>query len=222
MVAPDGASSPLRRGSSPDRLCEGVQPSRSPAYWVQKLSVSPFLFAVIQSNLRPMIRLTLLLAFCLWLVFVLGPEPQPHVEETATDIAAPVRDRSGEITELTLETGEVWEVDRIIATRAVADPPVDAPVVAASAAIEETASDGTPEADTPAVETSDAVIFYVTGTRVNLRAGPSTNDAIVAALTQGTATEYVADAPDGWLQIRDPATGNVGFMSGDFLSQDQP
>ncbi len=65
-------------------------------------------------------------------------------------------------------------------------------------------------------------IRYVTGSRVNLRAGPSTSDAVVAQLVRGTETEVLDEVGDGWLQIRDLATGTVGFMSGDFLSIDSP
>lgn len=174
-----------------------------------------------------MIRLTLLLAFCIWLVFVLGPEPAPPQAE-AEEPQAPVTNASGTVTEITLETGETWQVDRVITTSAVpedpqsviAPPPDDTVANAAEEdAVEEPAV--VPE-DEPAETTADVLLLYVTGTRVNLRAGPSTDTAIVTALTQGTATELIAEAPDGWYEIRDPASGTSGFMSGDFLSPTAP
>ena len=80
----------------------------------------------------------------------------------------------------------------------------------------------TDDARAQEIANAEVLLLYVTGTRVNLRAGPSTDNPIVAALTQGTATELVAEAPDGWFEIRDPTTGATGFMSGDFLSPTPP
>ena len=162
-----------------------------------------------------MIRLTLLLAFCIWLVFVLGPEPGPRdadVEPVSQPIAA-----TDEVTAVTLESGEVWQVDRVIRP---GPAPIEAPPAAdASVAVE--AGDGS-ITEAAQDEADDVAVLYVTGTRVNLRAGPSTDNAIVTALTQGTATEVIAEAPDGWFEIRDSATGVTGFMSGDFLSPTPP
>jgi hypothetical protein len=67
-----------------------------------------------------------------------------------------------------------------------------------------------------------ADIRYVTGSRVNLRAGPSTSDAVVARLARGAETVVLAEAGEGWFRIRDLDTGAEGFMSGDFLSVDAP
>jgi uncharacterized protein YgiM (DUF1202 family) len=67
-----------------------------------------------------------------------------------------------------------------------------------------------------------ADVRYVTGTRVNLRAGPSTLDDVVAQLARGTKAVVLDDGGGGWLQIRDLDTGVEGFMSGDFLSADAP
>jgi uncharacterized protein YgiM (DUF1202 family) len=57
----------------------------------------------------------------------------------------------------------------------------------------------------------------VTGDRVNFRAGPSTDDAILAALTLGTEVELIERVGDGWAHLRVPETGLSGYMSEDFL-----
>lgn len=57
----------------------------------------------------------------------------------------------------------------------------------------------------------------VTGASVNLRAGPSTADAVLAALQQGDRVEVIGATGDGWAQIRSVADGGEGFMSIRFL-----
>lgn len=75
-------------------------------------------------------------------------------------------------------------------------------------------------------ETEPAVnllpVLYVTGSKVNMRGGPSTGDAIVGSLTRGTAVDFLGEVADGWSQIIVINTGATGFMSSQFLSPDQP
>ena len=82
-----------------------------------------------------------------------------------------------------------------------------------------------PAAEIAAVPDTRAVpdgMLYVTGTRVNMRAGPSTNDSVVGSLQRGARAELLADTRDGWLQIRDISTGAEGYMSARFLSPLSP
>ena len=66
-----------------------------------------------------------------------------------------------------------------------------------------------------------ATYWYVTGSRVNLRQGPGTGNAVVTQLTLGTEAE-VLDRQGGWVQIR-TADGSVsGWMSGKFLVDKRP
>ncbi len=75
----------------------------------------------------------------------------------------------------------------------------------------------------PEPETSAVLpVLYVTGSTVNMRAGPTTRDGVVAKLTRGTAVDDLGPATDGWSQIRVIATGKSGFMATRFLSADQP
>ena len=74
-----------------------------------------------------------------------------------------------------------------------------------------------PIEDEPATETPPR-LYYVTGSSVNLRAGPSTGVAVVGSLRRGTQAEFIAEAESGWWQIRDTNTGQVGFMAARFLA----
>lgn len=65
-------------------------------------------------------------------------------------------------------------------------------------------------------------VLYVTGSKVNLRAGPSTGEAIVTALHQGDAVDELEPEQDGWSYIRAQESGAVGFMATRFLSPEAP
>ncbi|MCK0169408.1 SH3 domain-containing protein [Jannaschia sp. S6380] len=60
-------------------------------------------------------------------------------------------------------------------------------------------------------------MLRVTGSRVNMRAGPSTANRVVDSLPQGTLAEPLGPPEGGWQEIRDIATGRTGFMSARFL-----
>lgn len=84
---------------------------------------------------------------------------------------------------------------------------------------------GTPDQDgdipPPPQIGSDGPVMYVTGSRVNFRAGPSTGNAVIGALSRGAAVEVLGPVDAAWVNIRD-AQGREGYMSGKFLSTDQP
>ena len=77
---------------------------------------------------------------------------------------------------------------------------------------------GTYDAPAGVLASSGIEVVEVSGSLVNLRAGPSTSDDVVGKLSRGSRAELVADAGDGWMKIRDLASGTVGFMSEDFLT----
>ena len=62
---------------------------------------------------------------------------------------------------------------------------------------------------------------YVSGSRVNLRAGPGTGNAVVGQLVQGDAAE-VLDDRDGWFQVRTADGAISGWISGRFLTDRKP
>ena len=78
-----------------------------------------------------------------------------------------------------------------------------------------------PPAD-PVEEVAALPVLYVTGTRVNMRAGPATSFGKVGALTRGTAVDDMGEAAPGWSQIRVIETGQRGFMATRFLSPSKP
>ncbi|MGR3570957.1 SH3 domain-containing protein [Brevirhabdus sp.] len=63
---------------------------------------------------------------------------------------------------------------------------------------------------------------YVTGTVVNLRSGPGTSNPVVEKLKLGTAATILQEMDNGWVQIRDETTGVQGYMSGRFVSPQDP
>jgi hypothetical protein len=61
-------------------------------------------------------------------------------------------------------------------------------------------------------------LVEVTGRQVNLRASPSTQGAVLAALGQGDRAELIGADGNGWVLIRALATGIEGYMSDQFVS----
>ncbi len=72
-------------------------------------------------------------------------------------------------------------------------------------------------------ETSSAgEIWYVAGNSLNVRAGPSTDDAVVGKLSRGEAMLLVAREGDEWAQIRIEGDGIEGYVATRFLSANLP
>ncbi|WP_423212724.1 SH3 domain-containing protein [Pseudaestuariivita atlantica] len=67
----------------------------------------------------------------------------------------------------------------------------------------------------PSSQTADAAYVYVTGTRVNQRAGPSTSNAVMGVLSEGTRVEKLREEGQ-WTQIR--SNFGTGWMATSFLS----
>lgn len=60
-------------------------------------------------------------------------------------------------------------------------------------------------------------VKFVSGRSVNVRGGPSTQDAVVGRLTRGEAVTVVWVEDNGWARVRVEGDGIDGFMSMDFL-----
>ena len=133
-------------------------------------------------------------------------------------------------------SGEELRIDLVIepASLTEEDARVNLPPAESSGALEPALTDATEEgvvddtaeapADTaeteqPPAEIPDAsgTLLRVTGDRVNFRAGPSTEDAILAALSIGTEVELIERVGDGWAHLRVLETDLSGYMSEDFL-----
>jgi len=57
----------------------------------------------------------------------------------------------------------------------------------------------------------------VSGSRVNLRSGPSTGNGVIDSLVRGTVVEQLGDPGNGWVELRDVSTGVTGYMAARFL-----
>lgn len=62
-------------------------------------------------------------------------------------------------------------------------------------------------------------IRTVTSTRVNLRAGPSTNTDVLGTLVQGDQVAVLETGSDGWVQLEIVGTNITGWTLSRFLSQ---
>lgn len=77
----------------------------------------------------------------------------------------------------------------------------------------------------PAPETQQASaanvgneIWRVTARAVNLRAGPSTNNAVVGRASRNDSAEIIEMLPSGWAKVYILETGTEAFMSAQFLA----
>jgi len=86
-----------------------------------------------------------------------------------------------------------------------------------AAAERPTNTDAAGETEAAAPE-PDPLVLYVTGSRVNVRAGPSTGFSVISSVGFGEAVEVVADAGDGWAEIR-LTDGDTGYMARRFLEE---
>jgi hypothetical protein len=120
-----------------------------------------------------------------------------------------------------LETA-VSEANAVDAAETPDEPDLPAPAVAAPAAdttAPEAAAAPQPE-PAPLAEPEPVLpVLYVSGRRVNVRSGPSTDYAAITSLARGAAVVDLGEVGDGWHEIR-LDTGEIGYMSGDWLSPD--
>ncbi|MDA7423185.1 SH3 domain-containing protein [Thalassococcus lentus] len=79
-------------------------------------------------------------------------------------------------------------------------------------------TDAAPEPVAVALDVEPVDYRTVTGSRVNLREGPSTTFGVVTKLKRGDEVEILADAGDGWVKLRALEGSDIGWMSADFLA----
>lgn len=128
-------------------------------------------------------------------------------QPVATTYVSPISE--GEAVRIALEAGADIRRSRTAAVLRGAVPVLAAP----DAASVEVAS-ATPTVITDAV--AAAALWSVTGTRVNLRSGPGTSNAVVGQVVQGMQAEMLAEA-NGWYQIRSTDGATSGWIFGKFL-----
>ena len=155
-----------------------------------------------------MIRLTLFLGGSIWAAMAfapeldepvfteVAPEPAPVVVATAEPEAAPTPEvtRAAMITPVT------------VMTPVVAPEPEPEPVVA------EVAPEPEPE----------RIIWYVTGSRVNVREGPSTDYTVLGKVLYGDAAEIISDPDAEWVKIRIEGDGVEGYIAKRFMTDVDP
>ena len=195
-----------------------------------------------------MLRLTFLLCSGLFLVMLLGGRDfgqlRPGLAQAeALAKAVPVTADVPVVETVALANDDLAEppvVAPVIAApvvAAVAVPVAQEPSVAPTTVIADAASQpkvftlanyGDPVAADPvatpvAAETSpDGEIWYVAGSSVNVRSGPSTDDNVVGNLTRGEATLVVWREGDEWARIRIEGDGIEGYVAMRFLSPNVP
>lgn len=68
----------------------------------------------------------------------------------------------------------------------------------------------------------DLPIWYVTAKRVNVRAGPSTDDPVVDSIARDEAVLVVSDPSADWVEIRIEGDGVAGYVAARYLSPETP
>jgi hypothetical protein len=77
----------------------------------------------------------------------------------------------------------------------------------------------TPE---PVVVEPARIVWFVTGSRVNVRQGPSTEFGIMGQVVYGEAAEIVSDPNQEWVKIRIEGDGVEGYIAKRFMSETEP
>jgi len=185
-----------------------------------------------------MLRLTLFLLVAIYAVMIIFSDAPPEGFQAARDEVvtvpgdptAPEEDPALHETPdgrlvLTTEEGEDIVIDAVVEPADTtgeritlgATPPTAAPEQAAPEAEAPEITAEAPPAASPGPSATTPERLRVTGDRVNFRAGPSTDDAILTALFRGEEVELIERVGDGWAHLQVIATGQTGYMSEDFL-----
>lgn len=85
-------------------------------------------------------------------------------------------------------------------------------------------ADPVPEAVAQTVpeKSSEGEVWYVAGTSLNVRSGPSTSDEVVGKLMRGEATLVVWREGEDWARIRIEGDGIEGYVAMRFLTSEVP
>jgi hypothetical protein len=142
---------------------------------------------------------------------------------------------SSPLENLFLASAPTPEPARVAPQRAVSDAEAVRIAIAAGAALRsERAAASSPSlrglvsaveaaADQPFAPTTEGDdIWFVTGTAVNLRAGPGTGSSVVAKLTLGTEARALSNPTADWVEIETTDGATRGYIFSRFLSQSRP
>lgn len=160
-----------------------------------------------------MLRLTLMLGTAIYAGLVILSEPVPDRPAVvgqallSMDVSIPAAPMRSDIL--------VTEDGRSLTIAAIIDPvrTIDHETVTVI-------STRNPEAVTASASARlpDLPLVEVTGNQVNLRAGPSTDTAVLGALVRGERAELIGADGNGWVLIRAVSTGVEGYMADRFVS----
>lgn len=128
---------------------------------------------------------------------------EPVFTEMATEVA-PVEESAPEVTRAALISPV-----KVMAPVVVAEP---APKPVEVVSIPEPAPEIAPE----------RIIWFVTGSRVNVREGPSTDYSVMGKVVYGEAAEIVSDPDAEWVKIRIEGDGVEGFIMKRFMTDVDP
>ena len=129
----------------------------------------------------------------------------------APELDAPV------FTEMVAEIAPVVEpVPEVTRSALISPVEVVAPVVVSTPEPVAVAVVSIPE---PAPE---RIIWFVTGSRVNVRGGPSTNYEVLSKVVYGEAAEIISDPDADWVKIRIEGDGVEGFIMKRFMTDVDP
>ena len=190
-----------------------------------------------------MLRLTFLLCSSLFLVMLLGGRDfgqlRPGlVQAEAGADALPVTAEVPAVETVALasdapETPVVVHAivpDPVIVKAPVVAVALDAEVAPAPVPVEPESTvftlsnyaDPAPEAGVAPEQAAEGEIWYVAGNSLNVRAGPSTDDAIVGKLSRGEAMLMVSRDGGDWAQVRIEGDGIEGYVATRFLTAELP
>lgn len=68
------------------------------------------------------------------------------------------------------------------------------------------------------VQNGDMVLKSVTASRVNVRSGPSTNNAVLGSVVNAEIVRVISEPQDGWVKIIVEGDGVEGYMAARFLA----
>ncbi|WP_299412956.1 SH3 domain-containing protein [uncultured Sulfitobacter sp.] len=111
------------------------------------------------------------------------------------------------LTNVTNAAAEATQPETIASTATVLDSADTPQIILPSLIATTSSSDGTEV---------NRDIRTVSGNRVNVRGGPSTNYGIVSRLTRGEEVQILEDNGEGWVRMRPVDGGESGWMA-DFL-----
>ena len=122
-----------------------------------------------------------------------------------------LQSRSAQATEVVLTTEE--ELAPALVGVATLEDVADAAEESAQEAIEAAVTESVAALLEEEADAAPADLRVVTGDRVNMRAGPSTEFGVITQLVRGQEAEVLQDPGTGWVEIRVSGSGEVGWMA---------